>query len=346
MDNEQILLNLYKQQQYSETRSAIQKLFMIISGVGSAIALVMSIIYFSRWIYIAAFGGMVVFVTFASLLIQLKRIKLSTACFITILYSCFIFIPPFWFLTGIAGGAPYVAIIILVAMVTLYSDNTLKWLLSVYGVVLAALVSYSLITGLPNAEYVYTLSYNIAGFVTGVISIVLYMLFKQNQFNELNDKFLRSSFRDELTQLYNRKLLDLIVEFQETQFKHQHEDYSMMMMDVDGFKEMNDKHGHVFGDIVLRSISECIREITRNSDFVVRFGGDEVVVIQSNASPASVENFFRRLEEKMKASCQLEIPISISYGYAMRTECETPEAVLKLADERMYKQKADKKAKP
>lgn len=345
MDNEQVLLNLYKQQQYSETRTKIQKLFMTISGAGSAVALVMSIIYFSRWVYIGTFGGTVVCVLIVSLLYRLKRIKLRTACFVAMLYSCFVFIPPFWFLTGIAGGAPYVSIIILVAIITLYTGNTLKWLLSGYGLVLALLVIYSLLSGLPSAEYVYTLSYNIAGFVTAVISIVLYMLFKQNQFDELNDKFLRSSFRDELTQLYNRKLLDLIVEYQENRFKHQHENYSMMMLDVDGFKEMNDEHGHVFGDIVLRSIAECIDEITRNSDFVVRFGGDEIVVIQTNASQSSVETFVRRIGEKMKTSCQLDIPIAISYGHAMRTECDTPEAVLKLADERMYQQKAEKKAK-
>ncbi|MBE0600949.1 MAG: GGDEF domain-containing protein, partial [Firmicutes bacterium] len=279
-------------------------------------------------------------------LYRLQTIKLATACFVTMLYSCFVFVPPFWFLTGITGAAPYVAIIILVAMVTLYSDRTLKWLLVSYGTVLAALVIHSLASGLPGAEYAYTLSYNIAGFVTAVISIVLYMLFKQKQFDELNDKFLRSSFRDELTQLYNRKLLDLILEYQESQYRHQHEDYTMMMLDVDGFKEMNDAHGHVFGDIVLRSIAECINGVTRTSDFVIRFGGDEMLVIQSNASMSSVQAFIQRIEEKMETSCQMEIPIAISYGYALRSECDTPEAVLKLADERMYAQKAGKKANP
>ncbi|HPJ01507.1 MAG TPA: diguanylate cyclase [Candidatus Limiplasma sp.] len=344
MDNEQILLDLYKQQQYSETRTKIQKLFMTISGTGSAIAMVMSMIYFTQWIYVAAFGGTVVCVAIVSLLYQLKKIRLSTACLITMLYSCFVFIPPFWFLTTIAGGAPYVSIIILVSMITLYSGKALKWLLLGYGAVLIFLVVHSFLTDLPDADYAYAIYYNIAGFVTAVISIILYMLFKQNQFNELNDKFLRSSFRDELTQLYNRKLLDLILNYQESLYKHQHENYSMMMMDVDGFKEMNDAHGHVFGDIVLRSIAECISEITRTSDFVVRFGGDEILIIQSKASESSMKTFIDRINEKMKTSCQLEIPIGISYGYAMRSECETPDAVLKLADERMYTQKTAKKA--
>ena len=237
------------------------------------------------------------------------------------------------------------AIIILVSIVTLYTGKTLKWLLPSYLLILAVLLIHSALVGLPDADFAFTLMYNIAGFAAAAISILLYMLFKQRQFDELNDRFLRSSFRDELTKLYNRKLLELIMEYQETQYKHEHKEYIFVMLDIDEFKEMNDEHGHVFGDIVLRSISECILNTTRGSDYVVRYGGDEILVIQPNASESSIDTFITRIEDKMKTSCELEIPIAVSYGYAMRSECESPQALLQLADERLYQQKADKKAK-
>lgn len=344
MDNEQILLDLYKQQQYNQTRSRLQKVFLTVSGAGSAVAMIGSILYFVSWLYVLAFGGTVLCVSLTVLLTKLKRMQLTTACFVTLLYSCFIFIPPFWFQTGITGSAPYVSIIILVSIVTLFAGKTLKWLLPSYLLVLAGLVIYSALLGLPKTDHPFTLFYNIAGFVFASGSIVLYMLFKQKEFNELNDKFLRSSFRDELTQLYNRKLLDLILEYLEGLYKREAKDYILVMFDVDDFKEMNDQHGHVFGDIVLRSISECIQSTTRTSDFVVRYGGDEILVIQSNATESSIQTFISRIVALMKTSCQLEIPIGVSFGFAMRSDCDSPEATLKLADERLYRHKAEKKA--
>lgn len=344
VDNEQILLNLYKQQQYDETRSKLQIIFMIASSLGSAIALIGTIIYFTSWWYAAAFGGMVLCVVINTLLVWRKQLKLNTASYITTLYAGFVFIPTFWNLTGITGSAPFVSLIILVSIITLYPGKTLKWLLPLYLFVLMGLTVYSALIGLPKTEYSFTLGYNIAGYTSTIGAVVLFMLFKLKEFNELNDRFLRSSFKDELTQLYNRKLLNIIMEYQESLYKREHLNYILVMFDVDDFKKMNDEHGHVFGDIVLRSVAECIHETTRGSDFVVRYGGDEFLVILSNASDTSTQTFIQRIEKLIQTSCQLDIHISVSFGYAARSECETPEAVLKLADERLYEIKAIKNA--
>jgi len=344
MNNEQILLNLYKQQQYSQTRTRLQKIFMLVSAVASTIALVVTSFYFVNLWYILAFSGMVLCVGILVFLIRFKGLKLNTASYITTLYASIIFLPSFWILTSITGSAPYVSLIMLVAIIIMFSGKMQKWLLTGFLFILAVLTVYSALIEFSATEDVISLVYVITAYSISVVAIVLYMLFKQKEFNELNDRFLRSSFKDELTQLYNRKLLDLIIEYQESLYKREHIDYILVMFDVDDFKKMNDEHGHVFGDIVLRSIAGCIHETTRGSDFVVRYGGDEFLVIQSNASPASIQTFIDRIEKLMESSCQLDIHISISFGYAARSECDTPEAVLKLADERLYDKKTKKKA--
>ena len=345
MDNEQILLNLYKQQQFDETRTRLQKIFMIISACGSTIALVISLFFFESWWYIASFGSTGVCVVVLALLARSNVIKLNTACYITTIFSCFVFIPAFWILTSITGAAPYIAIIILVAMIVLFPGKSLKYLLLSFYIVLSILTAHSSLTFVESTSHDFIdLVYTIMAFWIAFASIVLYMLYKQKEFNELNDKFLRSSFKDELTQLYNRKLLELIMEYQESLYKRQHADYIFAMFDVDDFKLMNDEHGHVYGDIILRSVAECIHDTTREADFVVRYGGDEFLVIQTNASPASIQAFIARIEARMKTSCQLDIHIEISYGFASRSECDNPEALLKLADKRLYENKQAKKA--
>ena len=229
-------------------------------------------------------------------------------------------------------------------MITLLSEKRLYWGLGGYVLELLLLTAYSAITSFSQVKPTYTLVYYITAYVTTIAAIVMYMLNKQKAFNELNDKFLRSSFKDELTQLYNRKLLDLILEYQESLYTREQKDYILVMFDIDDFKAMNDHHGHVFGDIILRSVAECIKNTTRESDFVVRYGGDEFLVIQTNASQSSVLNFLDRIEEKMETACQMKIDVAVSFGYALRSECEVPEAVLQRADERLYQQKDEKKA--
>ena len=344
MDNEQIMLNLYKQQQYSATRSKLQKLIMIISASASAIGIFVTIIFYTNWLYIHVFVGAILCVAINALLVWRKVLGINTAAFITMLYNCFIFIPGFWLITGIHGAAPFVSVVILVSIITLFSGKMFKWLMAGYSLVMLSLTVYSALIEFPATDNMTALIYVIAGYLTTVVVLVLYMVLKQREFDELNDKFLRSSFRDELTQLYNRKLLDIIIEYEEKLYQQQHQDYILVMFDVDDFKKLNDEHGHVFGDIVLRSVAQCIQENARSSDFVVRYDGDEFLLVQTNASAASINAFIQRIEKAMESSCQLGIDVSASYGFATRSECDSPDGVLKLADERLYEKKESKKA--
>jgi diguanylate cyclase (GGDEF)-like protein len=317
--------------------------FMVISAVSSVFGIILTVIFYTNLWYILVFVGPIVCVSVNGLLAWRKLIRLYTASFVTMLYNSFIFIPSLWLVTGIKGAAPMTSLIILVAIMTLFSGKTLKWLLAGFFLMLLALTVYDSLIQFPVTENTISLVYIIAAYWTTSVLIMLYMLSKQREFDELNDKFLRSSFKDELTQLYNRKLLDIIIEYVESLYKREHQDYILVMFDIDDFKKLNDDHGHVFGDIVIRSVAQCIHENARSSDFVVRYGGDEYLLIQANASAASISAFVQRIEKALKTSCQLGINISVTYGFALRSECESPDAVLKLADERLYEKKEAKK---
>lgn len=343
MDNEQLMLNLFKQQQYNVTRSKLQKIFMVISFVSSVLGIILTVIFYTNLWYILVFVGPIVCVSVNGLLVWRKLVPLHTASFITMLYNCFVFTPSLWMITGINGAAPMVSLIILVAILTLFSGKTFNWMLAGFSLMMLSLTVYAALIEFPVTENAISLVYIIAGYWTTGVLIALYMLSKQREFNELNDKFLRSSFKDELTQLYNRKLLDIIIEYEESLYKKEHSDYILVMFDIDDFKKLNDEHGHVFGDIVIRSVAQCIHEKARASDFVVRYGGDEFLLIQTNASTASINAFIQRIEKALETSCQLGINISVTFGFALRSECESPEAVLKLADGRLYEKKEAKK---
>lgn len=343
MDSEQLLLNLYKQQQYDVTRTRLQKAFMAVTAISGAVGITISSIFYTNWLYDYLFSGMVLCVLFNMALVWRKRMRIDTASLFTTLYAAFIFVPVLWLMTGITGIAPFLSLIVLVAIITLFSGKRLTWLLAGYQVMLLGFTVYSALIEFSKTDNAASLVYLVAAFAMTVILIVLYMMTKQKEYNELNDKFLRSSFKDELTQLYNRKLLDLILEHQELLFKRENTDYMLMMFDVDNFKRLNDEHGHIFGDIVLRSVAKCISEKARASDFVVRYGGDEFLVIQAEASQGSVDAMVERIDAAMEGACQLDIPVSFSYGFALRSRCASPEEVLKLADERLYEKKQEKK---
>ena len=344
MDSEQIMLNLYKQQQYDQTRSKLQRSFMIITGVATIVGILITSLFYVNWVFVYMFSGMLFSILLNSFLVYRKKIKLQIASFFVMLYAGFIFIPVLWLTADITDGVPYVSLVILVSIMILFNGKLLKWLLGGFLLVVLGLTVHSCIANIAVMEDITSLVYIVSSFVIAVVLIVMYMFSKQREFNELNDKFLRSSFKDELTRLYNRKLLDLIIQYEEALYQKEHTDYILVMFDADDFKALNDTHGHVYGDIVLRSIAQCISENARSSDFVIRYGGDEFLVVQANASQASINAFIQRIDKAMETSCKLSIKISVSYGFASRSECDTPDAVLKLADERLYEKKEARKA--
>lgn len=154
---------------------------------------------------------------------------------------------------------------------------------------------------------------------------------------EANKQLQNLSRTDHLTGLFNRGYweLRLIQEFK--RFERYQQPSSLIMMDIDHFKKVNDKYGHTVGDDVIRSVSRAIKEQVRDLDIAGRYGGEEFGLILTNTDSDGAAKFAERLRqtiEKMVVFSEgQEVRFTISLGIHQLNS--------KTADHRMWIEKAD-----
>jgi diguanylate cyclase (GGDEF)-like protein/PAS domain S-box-containing protein len=125
---------------------------------------------------------------------------------------------------------------------------------------------------------------------------------------------------DELTGVLNRRgFMEKLEDFS-AKPHHGHRIYSVLFMDVDKFKSINDLHGHPTGDLILQNVANATKSLVREEDFVGRIGGDEFAILLSGADNAEAANVARRILEKVLASCQVTssgpLCVTASIGFA------------------------------
>ncbi|NNN22735.1 MAG: diguanylate cyclase [Acidimicrobiales bacterium] len=157
------------------------------------------------------------------------------------------------------------------------------------------------------------------------------------------------AMRDPLTGVANRLKFDDELADAVSESEVNGTTLAVFMVDLDGFKAINDSYGHQVGDEVLRHVARRLRQATRPKDTVARIGGDEFVVICALDTPhIEVKTLYGRLESSLKDSIATEegvVHIRASLGYALREPHSKVTALdlLRGADNQMYKQKAAKK---
>ena len=166
---------------------------------------------------------------------------------------------------------------------------------------------------------------------------------KQDQIYEEYKRLSELSLTDPLTGAYNRRALDTFLKSRLSESSRHGIPVSCVMFDIDHFKDVNDSHGHHVGDIVLKDISDLVRGLCRQEDALIRYGGEEYLVILFHTPRDGAEIFGERVRECVAThdfkSGDLEIEITISGGIASQPEDDLPadpEAMIKLADQRLY----------
>ena len=101
----------------------------------------------------------------------------------------------------------------------------------------------------------------------------------------LMDKLRDSSLRDGATHLYNRRFLEEFIDKTAEQALRSHVTYSILMIDIDYFKMVNDTYGHDSGDLVIKSLAEILQTSVRKADLAIRYGGEEFLVLLHNTTP-------------------------------------------------------------
>ena len=169
-------------------------------------------------------------------------------------------------------------------------------------------------------------------------------VFQKLTYRQLYEQARTRMTRDALTGLYNRGYFDEALPRAVAQAARYQHPLSVLLVDTDHFKEINDTHSHLVGDRVLRLVAELLGEHARAADTVCRYGGDEFVVILSSADAASAAAFAERFRRRLRDRASVALPggvvrITATVGVATFLEnatVRTPEDLLRLADNRLY----------
>lgn len=152
------------------------------------------------------------------------------------------------------------------------------------------------------------------------------------------------SITDSLTGLYNRSKLDAILSDQLARFKRTQREFTLLMMDIDHFKTLNDTYGHITGDEILAAVARILAQSIRSIDYAARYGGDEFIIIlvetSSDLALKTAERIRARVESMRYTSHGSTILVTVSIGIV---QCQsgdmTPTAVFARADSALYEAK-------
>lgn len=134
----------------------------------------------------------------------------------------------------------------------------------------------------------------------------------------LKERYENLSMMDDLTGLFNRRYFYVWMETSLANSKRYHQPICLLMLDIDYFKKINDEYGHLCGDQVLIEVATSLSKQIRDSDLLVRFGGEEFIIIFTNTDCENGRKFAERIRESIAANTILfeenEIRISVSIG--------------------------------
>ncbi len=150
----------------------------------------------------------------------------------------------------------------------------------------------------------------------------------------------KESKEDFLTKLYNRRALDDFLEVKEAEFKRYGRNYSVIMFDLDKFKNVNDTFGHDAGDAVLSAFAKILKKECRTVDIVGRFGGEEFLAILSETDTSGGVIFAEKVRKHVQKARFMykgnRIEVTVSSGVSERAKHVSMSATLNSADEYLY----------
>ena len=161
---------------------------------------------------------------------------------------------------------------------------------------------------------------------------------KNQQLQLALNKIEELAVTDELTGLYNRRYLMRMLEQQRAMSNREGSPFVIAFIDLDNFKQVNDQHGHLIGDQVLKQFSILLQESVREVDLVARFGGEEFVLLLNGVELATarlVVERIRSLVERMRFS-EHQLQTTTSIGITQYRDTESIEQLIQRADHLLY----------
>lgn len=152
---------------------------------------------------------------------------------------------------------------------------------------------------------------------------------------------------DTVTNVFTRAILQDLMASEISRAERTNRSLALLMCDLNNFKQVNDRYGHLMGDYVLSQIATILKSCVRGSDYVVRYGGDEFLVLLPETDSEGGEIVRQRVHRKV-AEWDLhnrvgDLPISVSLGLYLHVTGQTAEKDVAEADARMYAEKETSK---
>lgn len=175
----------------------------------------------------------------------------------------------------------------------------------------------------------------------GTLEMELASLYRQHS-------LLHTAETDPLTQIFNRRKLDSVLKTEFDRARRYGSEFSVTMMDLNSFKQVNDIHGHDAGDAMLKAFVNSIAAKLRETDLLGRWGGDEFVLVCPHTDQENTRQMMDRIKPLVNRDLEA-MPAFAGFSYGV-AEYQPPDpdfqAIVKRADERMYEYKIANKKKP
>jgi len=153
----------------------------------------------------------------------------------------------------------------------------------------------------------------------------------------------QAALTDGLTGMQNRRYFDDALKEYLGEFRRIGRPVGLMILDLDHFKQVNDTYGHDVGDVVLRAVADCLKDMTRYHDIVARLGGEEFAVVAPNMDSEMMVRFAERIRKAISGmaivSGNVRLKVTASVGLAVWDLKESPENLFRRADQHLYEAK-------
>jgi len=219
-----------------------------------------------------------------------------------------------------------------------------------------ASLSTSVISQPNDPFYQFHISQSVRGLVGLVLLFSVYTLFQQVQLRRTRvrlaeqveisaqqqlraEEFLKLAMLDPLTGLPNRRGVQDRLATEISRARRYKSALTVLMLDLDNFKQLNDHYGHTVGDSAMTIFAERLRSAIRGSDLAARMGGDEFVVLLPACNLGQVQRVLGRLSPLEIEVEDKQIPFAFSAGWTEYRHGETPEQLLERADSALYAEK-------
>ncbi len=257
-----------------------------------------------------------------------------------------IYLPVAWLTSPGSFSAMSFYSVLLIFVSLILAEKIIEYFISVLGVVEMLFLlhyetlhpdQYCLYVPMPVRAFDLSINFLIVAVIFLIIALTL-----NHYFDNEHQRLFKISITDQLTKLYNRRYL--FQKMEETYYaaSNTHRPFSLIMIDLNHFKLINDTYGHAIGDEVLKHLADVLMNSCRKNDVPTRFGGDEFIVLLPDTDYEQATMISNRIIEAFRPTAETykDIGLALAIGITQNNDLDIDQ-MIQVADDHLYKNKRD-----